>query len=57
MTQPSEPAPRYERFRLVYPSGTVVHAHYVGGLTLEEVRISHPLATVEAVEDSRVERS
>lgn len=44
----------FERFRLAYPSGTVIHAHYCGGCTLEEVRVTHPLATVEAIEDSRV---
>jgi hypothetical protein len=37
-----------------YPSGTVVDAFYAGGATLEEVRVTHPLAVVEVFEDSRV---
>ena len=41
----------YERFRLTYQSGTVVMAHYRGGAP---GRVTHPLAVVEAVEDSRV---
>jgi hypothetical protein len=48
------PEPRYERYRLTYPSGTVVNAYYAGGAPLEEVRVTHPLAIVEGVEDSRV---
>ena len=47
------PEPRYECFRLAYPSGTVVMAFYAGGAPLEEVRVTHPLAS-EAIEDSRV---
>ena len=46
-----EPEPRFERFRLVYPSGTMVMAFYAGGAPLEEVKVTHPLARVEAVED------
>jgi hypothetical protein len=45
------PKPRYERFRLVYPSGTMMMAFYAGGAPLEEVRATHPLA-VESVQDS-----
>ncbi|MGH8584639.1 MAG: hypothetical protein ACREWE_00090 [Gammaproteobacteria bacterium] len=48
------PAPRFERFTVTYPSGTVVASFYPGGALLEEARITHPLAVVEAVEDSRV---
>ena len=48
------PKPRFERFCLAYPSGTVVMAFYGDGATLGEVRVTHPLAVVEAVEDSRV---
>ena len=29
-------------------------AFYAGGAPLEEVKVTHPLAVVEAVEDSRV---
>lgn len=48
-----EPAPRFERFRLTYPSGTVIDAYYASGATLREAEVSHPLAVVEAVESSR----
>jgi hypothetical protein len=41
-------------YRLTRPSGDVVMPFYVGGRPPEEVRITHPLAIVEAVEDSRV---
>ncbi len=44
------PAPRYEHFRLVYPSGTVVESYCPGGATLGEVRALHPMATVEVIE-------
>jgi hypothetical protein len=47
------PEPRFERFCPAYPSGTVV-MHYGGGAALGEVRITHPLAAVEAVEASWV---
>lgn len=53
-TDAPEPEPRYERYILEYPSGTVVIAFYAGGTTLGEVRVTHPLAVVEAVEASRV---
>ena len=46
--------PCYERFTVTYPSGTVVMSFYAGGAPLQEVRITHPLAVVEAVEDSLV---
>jgi len=39
---------------VTYPSGTVIPSFYCGGATLREVQVSHPLATVEPVEDSRV---
>ena len=32
------PAPLYERFRLTYPSGTVVDTYFGDGATLGEVR-------------------
>jgi hypothetical protein len=47
------PEPRFERFCLAYPSGTVV-MHYGGGAALGDVRVTHPLAVVEAVEASWV---
>ena len=49
-----DPAPRFERFTVTYPSGTVIPSFYAGGALLEEVRVTHPLAVVEAVEDSLV---
>jgi hypothetical protein len=50
-----EPEPRYERFTVAYlESGTVIPSFYPGGATLTEVRVGHPLAQVEADEDSRV---
>ena len=45
-----DPIPRFERFRLVYPSGTVIESYYCGGATLREVQVTHPLAVVEVVE-------
>lgn len=51
---PLEPEPLYERFTLTYPSGTVIPTFYCGGAPLEEVRATHPLAVVKAIEDSRV---
>jgi len=40
----------YERFTVLYPSGTVIEADYGSdGATLEEVRVTHPLAVVEPV--------
>lgn len=49
-------APRYEHFRITYPSGTVFDSYYLieGGGTLRQVRLEHPLAKVEPVEESRV---
>jgi hypothetical protein len=47
-------APLYERFSASYPSGTVIPSFYCGGVTVAEVQAAHPLALVEAVEDSRV---
>ncbi|MGH8584654.1 MAG: hypothetical protein ACREWE_00165 [Gammaproteobacteria bacterium] len=53
MNDTPELEPRYERFRLTYPSGTVVESYYgPDGADLEEVRVAHPLATVEPVEAS-----
>jgi hypothetical protein len=54
-TKAHEHPPRYpKRYHLAYPSGTVVEAFYAGGAPLEEVRVTHPLAVVEAFEDSLV---
>jgi hypothetical protein len=50
----AELAPRYEWFHVTYPSGTVVMSFYPGGEPLEEVRVTHPMAVVEVVEDSLV---
>lgn len=41
-TDTPEIEPRYERYRLAYPSGTVVMSFYAGGATLEEVRVTTP---------------
>jgi len=46
-----DPAPRFERFRLTYPSGTVIDAYYGDGALLEEVRVTHPMTTVEPIEE------
>jgi len=54
MTRDPEPPALYERFTVTYPSGTVIPSFYAGGALLEEVRVTHPLAVVEAVEDSLV---
>ena len=43
------PAPRFERFRLTYPSGTVIESYFAGGATLREVQVTHPIAVVEVV--------
>jgi hypothetical protein len=50
------PEPRYERFRITYPSGTALDSYCLreGGGTLREVQVEHPLAVVEADEDSLV---
>jgi len=48
-----EPAPRFERFRLTYPTGTVIESFYADGATLEEVRVMHPLARVEVVAEAK----
>ena len=46
-----DPGPAlHERYRLTYPSGTVVMAFYTGGAPLEEVQVTHPLAVVEVAE-------
>ncbi len=49
-TDTPEPELRYERFTVTYPSGTVIKSFYAGGATLREVRVTHPLATVEPIE-------
>ena len=54
MAEIPEPAPLFERFTVTYPSGTVIPSFYCGGATLREVQVTHPLATVAAVADSRV---
>ncbi len=46
-----ESEPLYERFAVTYPSGTVIEAFYAGGATLREVRVTHPMGTVEPVEE------
>jgi len=50
-TDTPEPTPRFERFRLTYPSGTAIDAYYGDGAPLEEVRVTHPMATVEPIEE------
>jgi hypothetical protein len=42
------------RVTVTYPSGTVIESFYAGGATLSEVRATHPLAVVDAIEDSLV---
>jgi hypothetical protein len=54
MVESSAPEPRYERYTARYPSGVVLQCHYPGGATLQEARVGHLYAVVEAVEDSRV---
>jgi len=44
------PEPLYEHFAVTYPSGTVIESYYPGGAMLQEVQVSHPMATVEPVE-------
>ena len=51
-TETPEPAPRYERFLIRYPSGTTFDSHCPGGATLREVEVAHPMATVEVEEDA-----
>jgi hypothetical protein len=43
-TNTPEPEPRYERYRVAYPSETVVQACHCDGATLGKVRVTHPLA-------------
>ena len=38
-----------------HPGGTVVMAFYADGATLGEVRVTHPLAVVDAVEGPLVD--
>jgi hypothetical protein len=49
-----EPPVLYEHFTVTYPSGTVIESFYAGGATVIEVQVTHPLAAVEAIEDSLV---
>jgi hypothetical protein len=51
----SDPEPRYRRFRITYP-GVVLESYWglEGGGTLRTVQIEHPLAVVEADEESRL---
>jgi hypothetical protein len=51
-----DPEPRYRHFRITYRSGTVLDSYWCieGGGTLRAVRMEHPSAAVEAVEESRV---
>jgi hypothetical protein len=55
-TPDEAPEPRYERFLVRYPSGTVIESccFIGGGATLREVAVAHPLAVVAAIADSRV---
>jgi hypothetical protein len=50
------PEPRYGRFRITYPSGTVFDSYFLvgGGGTVRPVQVEHPLAKVDPVLDSRV---
>jgi hypothetical protein len=50
------PEPRYERFTVIYPSGTVINSVWCleGGGTLRAVQVEHPMAQVTPVENSRV---
>jgi len=43
------PAPRFERFRLTYPSGTVIDSYCGEGCALEEMMAAHPLAKVGVI--------
>jgi hypothetical protein len=51
-----EPEPRYERFTVTYPSGTAIESYWCieGGGTVQQVRLEHPMALVEADIDSRI---
>lgn len=48
-----EPAPRFEVFRLTYPSGTVID-YYTNGSTLREVQVLPPMANVKPVEATQI---
>jgi hypothetical protein len=56
MTTETPTEPRFERFRITYPSGTVFDSYYLieGGGTLREVQVEHPLAVIEADETTEV---
>jgi hypothetical protein len=51
-----EPEPRFERFTVRYPSGTVLESYWCieGGGTLQAVQMEHPLGVVEPDADSLV---
>jgi hypothetical protein len=50
------PEPRYGAFRITFPTGTALDSYWLieGGGTLRQVQVEHPLAAVEADENSRV---
>jgi hypothetical protein len=52
---PEPTVPRYKRFLIRYPNATFDSYYLIeGGGTLREVQMEHPLAAVEAYEDSLV---
>jgi hypothetical protein len=53
----TEPEPRFEWFRLSYPSGTLVMSYYACGAPLEEVKACHPTAMVEPIEGPEAGRT
>jgi hypothetical protein len=52
---PDTPEPRFERFLVHYP-GVVTESSWCieGGGTVQQVRLEHPMAQVEAVPESLV---
>jgi hypothetical protein len=55
MVDETPPEPRFERFFVRYPHVVLDSAWYLaGGGTLRQVQVEHPLAVVEADEESRV---
>ena len=57
MPDTTDHEPRFGHFLIRYPSGTTFDSYYLieGGGTLLEVQVEHPMAVVEADEDSRVD--
>jgi hypothetical protein len=51
------PEPRYRHFQVRYSSGTEIDSYWLiaGGGTLRAVQVEHPMALVEADEESRIE--